>query len=98
MLGAVKAVQAAARLKRKAAPGDAAEALRAETAKRRKRSAPGAEDGAHYVHRPAELVFYHGTMNCGKSTLALQLHHTNESHGLHGIVFGKGERAGEADL
>lgn len=106
MLGAaVKAVQATTRLKRKAAPSDAAEALRAETAKRRKRAAPGGveggahgEDGVHYIHRPAELIFYHGTMNCGKSTLALQLHHTNASHGLNGLVFGKGDRGGEAVL
>lgn len=29
----------------------------------------------------AELAFYYGTMNCGKSTLALQMHHNRSNSG-----------------
>jgi thymidine kinase len=42
----------------------------------------------------AELVFYSGTMDCGKSTLALQTDHNHASRGRSGIVFTSHDRAG----
>ncbi|GAB77598.1 thymidine kinase [Austwickia chelonae] len=46
----------------------------------------------------AELVFFSGTMDCGKSTLALQLDYTHRSRSRTGIVFTKLDRAGEQVL
>ena len=46
----------------------------------------------------AELVFYAGTMDCGKSTLALQTDHNHSSRGRAGIVFTRLDRAGESML
>ena len=43
----------------------------------------------------AELVFFTGTMDCGKSTLALQTDHTHRSHGRLGRLFTSHDRAGE---
>ena len=44
----------------------------------------------------AELVFHTGPMDCGKSTLALQLDYTQSTHGRQGRVFTSQDRAGEA--
>jgi thymidine kinase len=46
----------------------------------------------------AELVFFSGTMDCGKSTLALQMNYTHAASGRAGLVFTKHDRAGEAVL
>lgn len=46
----------------------------------------------------AELVFFTGTMDCGKSTLALQMDHTHSSRGRAGLLFTKHDRSGEAVL
>ncbi len=46
----------------------------------------------------AELVFYSGTMNCGKSTLALQTAYNYHQQGLRGLIFTRGDRAGEGKL
>lgn len=46
----------------------------------------------------AELVFYAGTMDCGKSTLALQTDHNHSSRGRSGLVFTRLDRAGESLL
>lgn len=46
----------------------------------------------------AELVFFTGTMDCGKSTLALQTDHTHRSHGRLGRLFTSHDRAGESLL
>ena len=46
----------------------------------------------------AELVFYAGTMDCGKSTLALQTDHNHSSRGRTGLVFTRLDRAGESQL
>jgi thymidine kinase len=46
----------------------------------------------------AELVFYAGTMDCGKSTLALQTDHNHSSRGRRGMVFTQHDRAGESVL
>lgn len=42
----------------------------------------------------AELVFFAGTMDCGKSTLALQMDHNHRARGRHGLVMTKHDRAG----
>ena len=46
----------------------------------------------------AELNFYSGTMDCGKSTLALQMDYTHAQRGRIGRVFTSRDRAGEATL
>lgn len=46
----------------------------------------------------AELVFFSGTMDCGKSTLALQMDHNHRARGRRGLVFSKLDRAGSAVL
>ncbi|MHC3473123.1 thymidine kinase [Streptomyces sp. 7R007] len=45
-----------------------------------------------------ELVFFSGTMDCGKSTLALQIGHNRSSRGLQGLFFSRDDRAGEGKL
>ena len=35
----------------------------------------------------AELVFFSGTMDCGKSTLALQMDHNHRARGREGLIF-----------
>lgn len=42
----------------------------------------------------AELVFFSGTMDCGKSTLALQLDHNHSARGRAGLRFSRNDRAG----
>lgn len=46
----------------------------------------------------ADLNFYSGTMDCGKSTLALQMDHNHKTRGRVGRVFTSLDRAGEATL
>ncbi|HYN29566.1 MAG TPA: thymidine kinase [Dermatophilaceae bacterium] len=46
----------------------------------------------------AELVFYCGTMDCGKSTLALQIDHNYRARGREGLIFTQFDRAGESVL
>jgi thymidine kinase len=46
----------------------------------------------------AELVFFSGTMDCGKSTLALQTDHNHSSRGRAGLVFTQMDRAGTSVL
>ncbi|MEV7523467.1 thymidine kinase [Streptomyces sp. NPDC091371] len=45
-----------------------------------------------------ELVFFSGTMDCGKSTLALQISHNRSARGLVGVIFTRQDRAGEGKL
>ncbi len=45
-----------------------------------------------------ELVFFSGTMDCGKSTLALQLVHNRANRGLQGVIFTRDDRAGEGKI
>jgi thymidine kinase len=45
----------------------------------------------------AELVFS-GTMDCGKSTLALQMDHNHKARGRAGLIYTKHDRAGESVL
>ncbi|SNC60576.1 thymidine kinase [Kytococcus aerolatus] len=46
----------------------------------------------------AELAFFTGTMDCGKSTLALQMDHNHRARGRHGLIFTSNDRAGEATV
>ena len=46
----------------------------------------------------ADLVFFCGTMDSGKSTLALQLDHTRAARGLAGLIFSRQDRAGTGRL
>lgn len=47
-------------------------------------------------HDPGELVFFSGPMDCGKSTLALQMNHTQSSHGRRGRLFTSQDRSGDS--
>jgi thymidine kinase len=46
----------------------------------------------------AELVFFTGPMNSGKSTLALQVAHTERRAGRNGLLFTRGDRSGPATV
>ncbi len=46
----------------------------------------------------AALVFFSGTMDCGESTLALQIDHNHRARGRSGLIFTKLDRAGESVL
>lgn len=46
----------------------------------------------------SELVFHTGPMDCGKSTLALQLNHTQSTHGRRGRVFSSQDRSGASRI
>lgn len=46
----------------------------------------------------ADLNFYSGTMDCGKSTLALQMDHNHKTRGRVGRVFTSHDRAGRSTL
>ncbi|MBY8878702.1 thymidine kinase [Actinacidiphila acidipaludis] len=45
-----------------------------------------------------ELVFFSGTMDCGKSTLALQIVHNRTARGLQSVIFTRNDRAGQGKL
>ena len=46
----------------------------------------------------AELLYFTGTMDCGKSTLALQMDHNHAARGRLGRIFTSNDRAGESVL
>ncbi|MFD1719115.1 thymidine kinase [Georgenia deserti] len=46
----------------------------------------------------AELVFFSGTMDSGKSTLALQIDHNHAARGLAGVIYSRDDRAGSGVL
>lgn len=46
----------------------------------------------------AELVFFSGTMDCGKSTLALQMDYNHSARGRAGILFSCHDRAGGSKI
>lgn len=46
----------------------------------------------------AELVFFTGTMDCGKSTLALQMDHNHAQRGRQGLIYTRQDRSGPARL
>lgn len=45
-----------------------------------------------------ELAFFSGTMDCGKSTLALQIEHNRSARGLSGVLYTRDDRAGQGRL
>ncbi len=45
---------------------------------------------------PARLVFFHGPMDCGKSTLALQIDHNQARQGRRGLLLVRYDRSGAA--
>ncbi|MGC0142463.1 thymidine kinase [Pseudactinotalea sp. Z1732] len=46
----------------------------------------------------AELVFFAGTMDCGKSTLAMQMDYTHARRGRRGLIYTQHDRAGDAKI
>ncbi len=46
----------------------------------------------------AELIYYCGTMDSGKSTLALQTAHNHQSRGRTGLIFTNQDRAGRGQI
>jgi len=46
----------------------------------------------------AELIYYCGTMDSGKSTLALQTAHNHRSRGRQGLIFTNKDRAGRGQI
>lgn len=46
----------------------------------------------------AELIFFSGTMDCGKSTLALQMDYNHRARGRGGVRFSRNDRAGESTI
>jgi thymidine kinase len=46
----------------------------------------------------ADLLLFTGTMDCGKSTLALQMDHNHRSRGRVGQIFSRHDRAGDSIL
>jgi thymidine kinase len=44
------------------------------------------------------LTFFHGPMDCGKSTLALQIDHNQARQGRHGLLLVRHDRAGPARI
>ena len=46
----------------------------------------------------AELAFFTGTMDCGKSTLALQMDYNHSARGRRGLVLTQHDRAGESKV
>jgi thymidine kinase len=47
---------------------------------------------------PAHLKFFYGPMDCGKSTLALQIDHNHARQGRHGLLLTTHDRSGAATI
>ncbi|CAN5242132.1 hypothetical protein BH20ACT5_BH20ACT5_02670 [soil metagenome] len=47
---------------------------------------------------PAQLKFFYGPMDCGKSTLALQIDHNHARQGRCGLVLTQGARSAAARI
>lgn len=47
---------------------------------------------------PAHLKFFYGPMDCGKSTLALQIDHNHARQGRHGLLLTTHDRSGGATI
>ncbi|MDQ2750474.1 MAG: thymidine kinase [Actinomycetota bacterium] len=47
---------------------------------------------------PAHLKFFYGPMDCGKSTLALQIDHNHARQGRHGLLLTTHDRSGGAEI
>src|SRR5215203_762131 len=50
--------------------------------------------GVSGLHRDAVLKFFYGPMDCGKSTLALQMNYNHGRQGRRGLVLTKHDRSG----
>ena len=64
-------------------------------------SAPAAVPAAGDRRRapaPAHLRFFHGPMDCGKSTLALQVDHNQSRQGRSGLLLTQGDRSAQAQI
>jgi thymidine kinase len=46
----------------------------------------------------SSLTFFHGPMDCGKSTLALQIDHNQSRQGRHGLLLVRQDRSGPAQI
>lgn len=57
-------------------------------------SAVPAAGGRRAMPMPARLLFFHGPMDCGKSTLALQINHNHARQGRHGLLLTRYDRSG----
>ena len=53
---------------------------------------PASENGRRHP-APAHLSFFHGPMECGKSTLALQVDHNQRRQGRHGLLVTQSDRS-----
>jgi thymidine kinase len=63
--------------------------------RRRERPAAIPAAGNRRSHpAPAHLRFFHGPMDCGKSTLALQVDHNQARQGRSGLLLTQGDRSG----
>ncbi|SDH05600.1 thymidine kinase [Klenkia brasiliensis] len=58
---------------------------------------PAAGDRRRHA-APAHLTFFHGPMDCGKSTLALQVDHNQSRQGRHGLRLTQGDRSRSARI
>jgi thymidine kinase len=47
---------------------------------------------------PARLLFFHGPMDCGKSTLALQIDHNHARQGRRGLLLVRYDRSGRPSI
>ncbi|UQX86671.1 thymidine kinase [Jatrophihabitans telluris] len=50
------------------------------------------------IAMPAHLKFFYGPMDCGKSTLALQIDHNHARQGRHGLVLTRYDRSGRPTI
>lgn len=57
-----------------------------------------ASGGRRAQPMPARLLFFHGPMDCGKSTLALQIDHNHARQGRHGLLLVRYDRSGEPTI
>ena len=57
-------------------------------------SAVPASGGRRALPMPAQLKFFYGPMDCGKSTLALQIDHNHARQGRHGLLLVRIDRSG----
>jgi thymidine kinase len=54
-----------------------------------------ASGGRRAMPMPAQLKFFYGPMDCGKSTLALQIDHNQARQGRHGLLLVLHDRSGQ---
>ncbi|HEY3736482.1 MAG TPA: thymidine kinase, partial [Jatrophihabitans sp.] len=65
-------------------PADSTSALSSVPAAGNRRSIP----------MPGRLIYFHGPMDCGKSTLALQINHNHARQGRQGLILTRFDRSG----